>query len=161
MMVSNRNLLFQGSIFRFHVCFGGCKGYNPFTKSHGHPSTAWRKCDFHLMGCQSVNKNHLTQTKVNQELSTFVRSNPNHWDPPKSDIILWWATKQKSGVDVTETSDTKPATCFPELASAIIWLTRTSMQSHKNREYLKKGLEGTNKNWNTILSYLVGIVGLG
>ena len=24
MMVSNRNLLFQGSIFRFHVCFGGC-----------------------------------------------------------------------------------------------------------------------------------------
>ena len=26
MMVSNRNLLFQGSIFRFHVCFGGCKG---------------------------------------------------------------------------------------------------------------------------------------
>ena len=25
MMVSNRNLLFQGSIFRFHVCFGGCK----------------------------------------------------------------------------------------------------------------------------------------
>ncbi len=26
MMVSNRNLLFQGSIFRFHVCFGGCSG---------------------------------------------------------------------------------------------------------------------------------------
>ena len=25
MMVSNRNLLFQGSIFRFHVCFGGCR----------------------------------------------------------------------------------------------------------------------------------------
>ena len=25
MMVSNRNLLFQGSIFRFHVCFGWCK----------------------------------------------------------------------------------------------------------------------------------------
>ena len=25
MMVSNKNLLFQGSIFRFHVCFGGCK----------------------------------------------------------------------------------------------------------------------------------------
>ena len=25
MMVSNRDLLFQGSIFRFHVCFGGCK----------------------------------------------------------------------------------------------------------------------------------------
>ena len=25
MMVSNRNLLFQGSIFRFHVCFAGCK----------------------------------------------------------------------------------------------------------------------------------------
>ncbi len=24
MMVSNRNLLFQGSIFRFHVCFGEC-----------------------------------------------------------------------------------------------------------------------------------------
>ena len=24
MMVSNRNLLFQGCIFRFHVCFGGC-----------------------------------------------------------------------------------------------------------------------------------------
>ena len=24
MMVSNRNLLFQGSIFRFHVCFWGC-----------------------------------------------------------------------------------------------------------------------------------------
>ena len=24
MMVSNRNPLFQGSIFRFHVCFGGC-----------------------------------------------------------------------------------------------------------------------------------------
>ena len=24
MMVSNRNLLFQGSMFRFHVCFGGC-----------------------------------------------------------------------------------------------------------------------------------------
>ena len=24
MMVSNRNLFFQGSIFRFHVCFGGC-----------------------------------------------------------------------------------------------------------------------------------------
>ena len=23
MVVSNRNLLFQGSIFRFHVCFGG------------------------------------------------------------------------------------------------------------------------------------------
>ena len=27
MMVSNRNLLFQGSIFRFHVCFGGCTLY--------------------------------------------------------------------------------------------------------------------------------------
>ena len=27
MMVSNRNLLFQGSIFRFHVCFGGCSSY--------------------------------------------------------------------------------------------------------------------------------------
>ena len=25
MMVSNRNLLFQGSIFRLHVCFGGCR----------------------------------------------------------------------------------------------------------------------------------------
>ena len=25
MMVSNRNLLFQGSIFRFHVCFRRCK----------------------------------------------------------------------------------------------------------------------------------------
>ena len=25
MVVSNRNLLFQGSIFRFHVCFGGCR----------------------------------------------------------------------------------------------------------------------------------------
>ena len=24
MVVSNRNLLFQGSMFRFHVCFGGC-----------------------------------------------------------------------------------------------------------------------------------------
>ena len=24
MMVPNRNLLFQRSIFRFHVCFGGC-----------------------------------------------------------------------------------------------------------------------------------------
>ena len=24
MVVSDRNLLFQGSIFRFHVCFGGC-----------------------------------------------------------------------------------------------------------------------------------------
>ena len=24
MMVSNRNLLYKGSIFRFHVCFGGC-----------------------------------------------------------------------------------------------------------------------------------------
>ena len=28
MMVSNRNLLFQGSIFRFHVCFGGCISCN-------------------------------------------------------------------------------------------------------------------------------------
>ena len=27
MMVSNRNLIFQGSIFRFHVCFGGCIFY--------------------------------------------------------------------------------------------------------------------------------------
>ena len=27
MMVSNRNLLFQGSIFRFHVCFGGCNWF--------------------------------------------------------------------------------------------------------------------------------------
>ena len=27
MMVSNRNLLFQGSIFRFHVCFGWCISY--------------------------------------------------------------------------------------------------------------------------------------
>ena len=26
MIVSNRNLLFQGSIFRFHVCFGWCTG---------------------------------------------------------------------------------------------------------------------------------------
>ncbi len=42
MMVSNRNLLFQGApIFRFHVCFGGCTifwffswGYNMF-----HPVT--------------------------------------------------------------------------------------------------------------------------
>ncbi len=30
MMVSNRNLLFQGSIFRFHVCFGGCMSFNLF-----------------------------------------------------------------------------------------------------------------------------------
>ena len=30
MMVSNRNLLFQGSIFRFHVCFGGCTFWGPF-----------------------------------------------------------------------------------------------------------------------------------
>ena len=28
MVVSNRNLLFQGSIFRFHVCFGGYTLYN-------------------------------------------------------------------------------------------------------------------------------------
>ena len=28
MMVSNRNLLFQGPIFRFHVCFGGCTTFN-------------------------------------------------------------------------------------------------------------------------------------
>ena len=28
-MVSNRNLLFQGSIFRFHVCFGGCIYLDP------------------------------------------------------------------------------------------------------------------------------------
>ena len=27
MMVSNRNQFFQGSIFRFHVCFGGCNGW--------------------------------------------------------------------------------------------------------------------------------------
>ena len=27
MMVSNKNLFFQGSIFRFHVCFGGCIRY--------------------------------------------------------------------------------------------------------------------------------------
>ena len=26
-MVSNRNLLFQGTMFRFHVCFGGCIYY--------------------------------------------------------------------------------------------------------------------------------------
>ena len=31
MMVSNRNLLFQGSIFRFHVCFGGCIYYESYT----------------------------------------------------------------------------------------------------------------------------------
>ncbi len=30
MMVSNRNLLFQGPIFRFHVCFGGCTGNDVF-----------------------------------------------------------------------------------------------------------------------------------
>ena len=38
MMVSNRNLLFQGSIFRFHVCFGGCKFRNlqvVLTKTQG------------------------------------------------------------------------------------------------------------------------------
>ena len=33
MMVSNRNLLFQGSIFRFHVCFGGVYNKLPI-----HPS---------------------------------------------------------------------------------------------------------------------------
>ena len=35
MMVSNRNLLFQGSIFRFHVCFGGCKGMNSYLNLTG------------------------------------------------------------------------------------------------------------------------------
>ena len=38
MMVSNRNLLFQGSIFRFHVCFGGCipkMVIYPSSHSHG------------------------------------------------------------------------------------------------------------------------------
>ena len=33
MMVSNRNLLFQGSIFRFHVCFGGCNVLGFYTSS--------------------------------------------------------------------------------------------------------------------------------
>ncbi len=33
MMVSNRNLLFQGSIFRFHVCFGGCSYPNTINES--------------------------------------------------------------------------------------------------------------------------------
>ena len=30
MMVSNRNLLFQGFIFRFHTSFPGCKAWNVF-----------------------------------------------------------------------------------------------------------------------------------
>ena len=41
MMVSNRNLLFQGSIFRFHVCFGRCtktkeSSNKPFVKKFLH-----------------------------------------------------------------------------------------------------------------------------
>ena len=38
MMGSNRNLLFQESIFRFHVCFGGCIGNFPCQKSFGRGS---------------------------------------------------------------------------------------------------------------------------
>ncbi len=40
MMVSNRNPRFQGSIFRFHVCFGGCI-WNIELKCH---FTCWKLC---------------------------------------------------------------------------------------------------------------------
>ena len=46
MMVSNRNLIFQGSIFRFHVCFGGC------TKNSGQFITTFR--NRRLVGPQMV-----------------------------------------------------------------------------------------------------------
>ncbi len=38
MMVSNRNLLFQGSIFRFHVCFGGCTRKKQLVVTGGMPN---------------------------------------------------------------------------------------------------------------------------
>ncbi len=53
MMVSNRNLLFQGSIFRFHVCLGGCKFRNlnpkggfcwggiPYTRTYKPAFASW------------------------------------------------------------------------------------------------------------------------
>ncbi len=57
MMVSNRNLLFQGSIFRFHVCFGGCTLYFAYLLSsqlqmclkpgHWH-SWSWARMDFQI-----------------------------------------------------------------------------------------------------------------
>ena len=44
MMVSNRNLLFQGSIFRFHVCFGGCK-FNHLTFGWRAKQNRKKPCD--------------------------------------------------------------------------------------------------------------------
>ncbi len=48
MMVSNRNLLFQGSIFRFHVCFQGCRFYRCQVLMAGFLLSKWSKHVSHL-----------------------------------------------------------------------------------------------------------------
>ncbi len=68
MMVSNRNLLFQGSIFRFHVCFGGCKWlvgwlYPQYTPSMGN-------LDGFFLG-------QLTLPETNSEFAPENRPKPN------------------------------------------------------------------------------------
>ena len=49
MMVSNRNLLFQGSIFRFHVCFGGCIRWSFHLVILGDFWSLWHKSCFFML----------------------------------------------------------------------------------------------------------------
>ena len=45
MMVSNRNLLFQGGIFRFHVCFQGCKLTEQVDNHVRDKNPTWMTCE--------------------------------------------------------------------------------------------------------------------
>ena len=59
MVVSNSNLLFHGSIFRFHVCFGGCiKYFTVYLPSCLQFDTLDRTCDDGGNGHAPISTSH-------------------------------------------------------------------------------------------------------
>ncbi len=88
MMVSNRNLLFQGSIFRFHVCFGGCSWSKSFPKKN-YKTWEW----YHLrevvpppVMC------HLLRTTF-----FFWKKNPLGWTDPRKNMNFFLPLKKNRG----------------------------------------------------------------
>ena len=73
MMVSNRNLLFQGSIFRFHVCFRGCK-YIPHAFIDSHVLCLFR-------------------TSPSHDSTGTLALKTNDWTLQKMMVCRWWQLK--------------------------------------------------------------------
>ncbi len=78
MMVSNRNLLFQGSIFRFHVCFGGCILYTIPGMALPYPS-AGSSCHPSMFSCNLYHQKIMRKIPLSWSLEFFRKTKKNIW----------------------------------------------------------------------------------